>query len=186
MKSTEELEAEHEGILLGLRILEEMCARLEKGGRVEPAHLESLAGFISGFADRCHHAKEETVLFAELEKAGLPREGGPIGVMLQEHEAGRGYVKDLAAGIAAYKAGGPSGPLVRNARGYIELLRAHIDKENNVLYPMAERLLKPGADEAMLERFERIEKERVGEGRHEEFHRMLEQLGKEYLNEEEK
>ncbi|MDA8243452.1 MAG: hemerythrin domain-containing protein [Elusimicrobia bacterium] len=183
MKSTEELKAEHEGILLGLRILEEICGRLERGRKVEAAHLDGMAAFIKEFADRCHHAKEETVLFAELEKAGMPREGGPVGAMLREHEAGRACVRGLDEGIAAYRAGRPAARLVENARTYIDLLRSHIDKENNVLYPMAERLLAPGTDKSMLERFERIEKERVGEGRHEEFHRMLEKLEKEYLEE---
>ena len=186
MKSTEELKAEHEGILEGLRILAEICARLEQGRKVEAAHLDRMVAFIKEFADRCHHAKEETVLFAELEKAGMPRESGPVGVMLHEHEAGRAYVRGLVDGIAAYRAGRPATRLVENARAYVALLRSHIDKENNVLYPMAERLLAPVTDKAMLERFERIEKERIGVGRHEEFHRMLEQLGKEYLNEEEK
>lgn len=184
MKSIEELSAEHEGIKLALEILEKMCARLERGEKVPAAHLQDMAAFIKEFADRCHHAKEETVLFPELEKAGVPREGGPIGAMLSEHEAGRAYVKGLAAGITAYEAGakGAVGTILESARDYIELLREHISKEDMVLYPMAEKSLSPETDAAMLARFEKIESEEIGEGRHEEFHAMLEKLESEYLN----
>ncbi|MDT8287597.1 MAG: hemerythrin domain-containing protein [Elusimicrobiales bacterium] len=184
MKSIEELSAEHEGIKSALEILEKMCARLERGEKVPTAHLQDMAAFIKEFADRCHHAKEETVLFPEMEKAGVPREGGPIGAMLSEHEAGRSYVKGLVSGITAYEAGakGAAGTILENARGYIELLREHISKEDSVLYPMAEKCLSTETDAAMLARFEKIEIEEIGGGRHEEFHAMLEKMENEYLN----
>jgi hemerythrin-like domain-containing protein len=56
--------------------------------------------FIRHFADECHHFKEEQVLFPAMEEHGIPKEGGPIGMMLIEHEEGRGYVRDMAAAIA--------------------------------------------------------------------------------------
>lgn len=184
MKSTEELKAEHVGIKTGLKILEEMCSSLERGEKVEVKHLEDIASFIKEFADRCHHAKEETVLFPEMEKAGIPRQGGPIGVMLAEHDTGRAYVKAFTGAIAAYKAGdkGASRIIIENARLYVELLRNHIQKEDEVLYPMAEKFLKPPVDAEMMEKFEKIENEKMGKGRHEEFHSMLERLEGEYLN----
>lgn len=184
MKSIEELSAEHEGIKLALEILGEMCVRLERGEKVPAAHLRDMAAFIREFADRCHHAKEETVLFPELEKAGVQRAGGPIGAMLSEHEAGRAFVKGLASGITAYEAGakGAVGVILESARGYIGLLREHISKEDRVLYPMAEKFLNPETDAAMLARFGKIESEEIGEGRHEEFYVMLERLENEYLN----
>ena len=72
---------------------------------------------------------------------------------------------------------GPAvGRFVRNGRGYRELLLAHIDKEDNVLYPMAEGLLPAEADGALAAAFGKVEEERVGHGRHEEFHRMMDRL----------
>ena len=51
--------------------------------------------FFRHFADQCHHFKEEKVLFPALEEHGIPREGGPIGMMLAEHEEGRGHVRSM-------------------------------------------------------------------------------------------
>ncbi len=79
MTPTEQLKEEHQGIQLMLSILEKVCQRLESGGKVETGHLEKVLEFIQVFADKCHHGKEEDLLFPEMEKAGIPKEQGPIG-----------------------------------------------------------------------------------------------------------
>jgi hemerythrin-like domain-containing protein len=63
-----------------------------------------------------------------------------------------------------------------NARGYISLLRQHIQKEDNVLYPMADKHLSPEEDGKLMDAFEQIERERIGPGKHEEFHRLLKKM----------
>ena len=73
-----------------LKILDKVCARLESKEKVDPEHLEPIVEFFRVFADKCHHGKEEDLLFPEMEKAGVPKEMGPIGVMLAEHQQGRG------------------------------------------------------------------------------------------------
>jgi len=65
---------------------------------------------------------------------------------------------------------------VRNAREYGELLLTHIDKEDDVLYPMAYALLSEDKDRELTKDFERVEEGRVGHGKHEEFHRMMDRL----------
>ncbi len=57
------------------------------------------------FADQCHHGKEEDLLFPAMEAAGIPRESGPIGVMLEEHNIGRQYVRGMAEAVSGYRAG---------------------------------------------------------------------------------
>lgn len=185
MKPIERLREEHEAIKLILRILERICERLEAKEEVNPQHLEQILTFIKIFADKCHHGKEEDVLFPAMERAGIPREGGPIGVMLTEHDVGREYVKGMSEAIGSYKAGEckVSSEIVKNARSYIKLLTEHIEKENNVLYPMAEMHLSKEEEEKLLEEFERIEHERIGVGKHEELHELLHKLKKAYLKE---
>jgi len=183
MGPLEDLRAEHEGILLMLRILERICEGFVPGGRLDVARLDEIMEFFVIFVDKCHHGKEEEFLFPALEEAGVPREGGPIGVMLREHAMGRTYVSQMRQNLTGHKSGDPrAGEGFRqHARQYTELLRQHIDKENNVLFVMAESRL-PGAKQEELERaFEKLEKERIGEGKHEEFHALLDQLQKEYL-----
>jgi hemerythrin-like domain-containing protein len=95
MGPLEDLRAEHEGILLMLRILERVCERMVPGGRLDVIHLDQIMELFIVFVDRCHHGKEEEFLFPALEEAGIPREGGPIGVMLKEHAAGRTCVRQM-------------------------------------------------------------------------------------------
>jgi DUF438 domain-containing protein len=99
MKPTEELKKEHEAIKLMVRIMGSVSDRLESGKKVDPKHLDSILEFIKVFADKCHHAKEEDLLFPVMEKAGIPKEGGPVGMMLLEHDEGRQYVKAMGEGI---------------------------------------------------------------------------------------
>jgi hemerythrin-like domain-containing protein len=178
MKPTEELIAEHNAVLVALQILEKVEEGLAAGGADAPEHLNQLIDFFSGFVDRCHHAKEEDALFPELEKCGVKREGGPIGVMLAEHEAGRGLVREMSNGLARLRRGdqNASDGIQETAIGYRNLLSAHIHKENTVLFPMAERLLSDDIAGKVVARFEEIELNRVGPGKHEAYHDMLHRL----------
>jgi hemerythrin-like domain-containing protein len=178
MKPTEELIAEHNAVLVALQILEKVEERLVAEDADAPEHLNQLIDFFGGFVDRCHHAKEEDALFPELEKCGVKREGGPIGVMLAEHEAGRGLVREMAHGLARLRRDGQnaSAGTQETAIGYRNLLSAHIQKENTVLFPMADRLLSEEIAEKVVARFEEIELNRVGPGKHEAYHGMLHRL----------
>ena len=183
MKPTDVLKEEHKGIKVGLSILGKVADKLQADQPVPPEHLEQLVDFIRTFADRCHHGKEEDLLFNEMVKAGIPKQGGPIAVMLMEHDQGRAYVRGMADAISAYKAGDVRAgyKIAENARGYIRLLTQHIDKEDNILYPIADARLTEKQQICLLEGFEKVEEERVGHGKHEEFHRMLDQLSGVYL-----
>jgi len=177
MKPTEILKDEHRTIERLLRILELTAKRLEEGKEVPPEVLEGALEFIKTFADRCHHGKEEELLFPLLEERGLPRAGGPIGVMLQEHESGREFVRAILRGIAGYKeqAEGIEDEIISSIRGYTQLLKQHIQKEDNVLFPMADHLLSQEEQRRLLERFEEMEK-KVGAGMHERCKRLIEEL----------
>lgn len=182
MGVTAELVAEHDAVLLALRILERVEGALQAGAAEAPAHAGELVEFLQVFVDRCHHGKEEDVLFPELERRGVPREGGPIGVMLAEHEQGRRHVGAMADGLARLQRGEPGAAarIVEAAASYRGLLTAHIAKENGVLFPMAERVVPADVRTQLVERFEAIERDRIGPGRHEAFHEMLHRLRDRY------
>jgi hemerythrin-like domain-containing protein len=183
MKPTDVLKEEHRGIEVGLRILGKVADKLQADQPVPPEHLDQLVDFIRTVADKCHHGKEEDLLFAEMVKAGVPKQGGPIAVMLVEHDQGRGYVKGMADAIPAYKAGDVRAgyKVAENARGYVRLLTQHIEKEDNILYPIADMHLSEEQQICLLEGFDKVEEERVGHGKHEEYHRMLDRLSGVYL-----
>jgi hemerythrin-like domain-containing protein len=181
MFATNDLRTEHRAIERMLAVLDAAAQRLEQGERVRPEVFRQAVDFVRNFADRCHHGKEEENLFPRMEARGVPRDGGPIGVMLFEHDEGRAFVGAIADAIDVYERDGQAAARViaENARGYVDLLRGHIMKEDNVLFPMADRVLSP-ADQTELERrFEQIETERMGPGVHERYHQLLDDLERE-------
>jgi hemerythrin-like domain-containing protein len=183
MNPIEELKNEHRAVEESLRILESLCRKIETQGRIpEPAHIDQLLEFFAVFVDTCHHGKEEAHLFPALEAQGVPREGGPVGVMLAEHVTGRNHIRGMRQALADYKGGrlAAGADFVRHARGYADLLRQHIFKEDNVLFPMANQRLPAEVKNELAKGFERIEEEKVGAGKHEAFHRMLNELAKVY------
>lgn len=174
---TQILVEEHTLILQALDALEQKLAQVENGAPADRAYFEKAVEFIRTFADRCHHGKEEDLLFKTMVDRGFPREVGPIAVMLHEHEVGRAFVRGMAE-AAASAATDPAAArrIIENGRGYIQLLRAHIDKENSILFPMADNVLGP-EDHAYLEKeFERFEAEETGAGVHEASLKLLEEL----------
>ncbi len=183
MKPTDILIKEHDAIMVMLNILEMVCLRLDTGENVKSINLENIVEFFKVFADKCHHGKEEDILFPALEEYGIPNEGGPIGVMLSEHIVGRDNVKGMSNSIDGFKEGKESASkeFVRYARKYIALLTEHIDKENNVLFKMADIHIPEERQQSLLADFERAEEEKIGPGVHEKFHRLLEELSGVYL-----
>jgi len=183
MKATQQLKDEHEGIKIMLSIIEQVCRQLEAVGSLNEGHFEGILEFLKVFVDKCHHGKEEDLLFPALIAVGVPKEG-PIAVMLHEHEIGRNYVKAISEAYAIYMAGDKFSykDIMQNAYGYISLLKDHIEKENNVLFVMADSHLSDKMQDGLFEGFEKIEEERIGVGKHDEFHRLLEKLSGIYLN----
>lgn len=174
---TQILMAEHELILEALDALEKKAVAVGAGSAADRAYFEKAVTFLRGFADKCHHGKEENLLFKRMAERGFPVQSGPIAVMLSEHEAGRAYIRGMADGAAKLGTDpAAAGRISESARGYIELLRAHIGKENNVLFPMADRALTPDDQAHLAAEFERFEAEETGAGVHETMLKLLAEL----------
>ena len=181
--ATKVLRHEHEAILKILDVTEKVANRLERGEAVRQEVLADLQEFFRLFADQCHHGKEEELLFPLLEQKGIPRTGGPIGVMLHEHEEGRALLRQMGDAAEATKSGlaGAGSRWAGAARGYVGLLRGHIEKENTVLFMMAERVLSPREEEQLAEDFEKLEVDKMGVGTHERLHAMMDKMLVEFL-----
>lgn len=178
MKATEELTHEHRVIELVLGALERMAREVEMGQPLVRDRAEKALEVLRNFADKCHHTKEEQHLFRALEARGMSRETGPLGVMLHEHELGRSHLRGMQrALVGAAEADPEAGPaFARHARAYTDLLRQHIQKEDQVLYPMAERMLSGEDDAELAAAFAQVEREVMGEGAHERYHRLAHEL----------
>jgi hemerythrin-like domain-containing protein len=172
-----DLTHEHDAILAALRILERMAERAQRK-QLAPGDLAEFLGFLREFVDQCHHGKEEGLLFPAMTRAGLAEHGGFIDELLAEHVQGRALIQAMAqAGTPAINAA----EFATAATAYAEHLRAHIAKENDVLFPMAERLLDDPILAALAQGFAEHEERVMGAGRHAQLHALLHQLKAKYL-----
>jgi hemerythrin-like domain-containing protein len=175
-KATQDLRNEHESILRVLTIVDKMLANTTRDQAEILRFGGELIYFLKTFADKCHHGKEENYLFEEMVRRGVPKEGGPIGVMLAEHKQGREYIALMSAAVDSKDLA----KFTEAAEMYRDLLRPHIEKENTVLFVMADRLLGDVAQEDLFEKFEEHEESVIGHGVHEELHAMIHQWEEEF------
>ncbi|HVS19800.1 MAG TPA: hemerythrin domain-containing protein, partial [Planctomycetota bacterium] len=146
--------------------LEALANQARAQGRLDRERAAQALEVLCTFADRCHHGKEEDLLFAWMARRGMPTHVGPIAVMLDEHKSGRALIARMQAAVAADEAEAFAAAGLQ----YVVLLRDHIAKEDGVLFPMAESMLDDAAREELLAAFRTFEHEDLGSGVHE---RML-------------
>lgn len=179
-KPTQDLVDEHSGIMLMLKIMDKVAVRLHQGDAVSMDHLQKIAEFLKNFADNCHHGKEEGILFPELMKN--PENITLLNELLGEHKTGRDYIRGINESLVSFKPGNPDATHIAiNFEGYIALLTSHIRKENDLLFPVADRELSVELQDELVERFEALERDVIGEGKHEEYHGWLHELKEAYL-----
>jgi hemerythrin-like domain-containing protein len=164
MEATENLMEEHRVIERVLDAVELAAGRLSSGQAVPADFFLKAADFIKDFADGWHHAKEEGVLFEAMTAHGLPVRGGPVGVMLAEHDEGRRLTREMRAGAERLQQGDADAvsQITENARDYAMLLRQHIQKEDQILYPMADRIIPLEQHSQIKAACDRIEQQADG------------------------
>lgn len=167
--ATQILKAEHDVILNVLDCLAKLAGQASTSQTLDAATARDILELLGTFADKCHHGKEEGALFPLLVRRGLPDKVGPLAVMLSEHETGRAEIAGMRAAVVAWDAGQLDAALrfAGHAHAYVDLLRDHIAKENNVLFPMADGMLSEADQEEVLKRFGAVESDDVGAGVHE-------------------
>ena len=182
MKPTEILSAEHRVIERVLGCLDKIADDAQNAGRLDERNARDAIDFLRNFADRCHHGKEENNLFPALEAQGFPRDGGPVGVMLHEHDEGRGHIRAMDEAVVQASAGQPEAVrrFVEHARSYTDLLRQHIQKEDNILFVLADRVLSAADQQELLAQFEHVETEHMGQGTHEKYLALANRLTERY------
>lgn len=182
MKATADLRSEHVGVGRMLGIMDAMAIRLRAGEPVTPDDLASSIEFLQVFVDQCHHTKEEQLLFPAMRAAGLTAAEETIIILLADHVRGRegaARIADAARRLAEGEEPAAS-ELAESMSEYTGLLHAHIRREENDCFDIADRDLPPAVQDELVEGYERIERDVVGEGRHEAFHALLDRLSLTY------
>jgi superfamily I DNA/RNA helicase/hemerythrin-like domain-containing protein len=170
MRPTDILSAEHRVIEQVLDCLERMSKSCSTSGIIDLDSGRTALRILRTFADHCHHGKEEQHLFPMLQSRGLPTHVGPVAVMLEEHELGRGEIRKMDAALAGAERGEREAArqFAVAAQTYVELLRDHIAKEDNILFPMAESVLRHEDRTQLLAAFQTVEHDDLRQGTHEE------------------
>jgi len=156
---TDVLEREHRCIEKVVAAASHLADALD-ARRPEPTDsLRDIVEFMRHYADRCHHGKEEAILFPLLVRKGVPVTGCPIGALTAEHEQGRSVVNALAAAVAdqASAAPGAESRVAASLRDIAALYPGHIWKEDFLLFPMTQKVLGPADQLALAAEFARAD-----------------------------
>ncbi|MCY2929241.1 MAG: hemerythrin domain-containing protein [Planctomycetota bacterium] len=166
MQPVELLMAEHRLILKMIGQMRGQSERMELLQSVNAAFVDAALDFLRNYADRCHHAKEESILFHLAAKKPLP---GPMRRVMdeltEEHARLRAHVGELAAGRQDNRQGDPDAwrKVVAGLRGLIALCPAHFRKEEEQFFPAAMETLSPPEQQDLIERFHEADRRLIHE-----------------------
>ena len=173
---TKILSDEHKNILKVIGALLKECDALESGKEIDKDFFKKAIEFVRSYADKFHHAKEEDILFVELSKDGVQMHCDPTPQMLHEHELGRNFIGELEAEIGK----NDKNKVIESARGYANLLKDHIFKEDNILYPMADEALNQETQKMIVDKFKKVEQNFVEANK--KYTSFLEEIAKRNIN----
>lgn len=177
MKAIQDLNHEHEAILRIISVLEALTDDLRLGPSSVTHDLREAIRFVRGFSDECHHGKEEKLLFPLIAGKNEALSNMPIRILRSEHDAGRTLIEELEEAVNGIEAGDAEAA-TRAARAialYTRMLRKHIEKEENIVFPLAQMLISQEEADRLAEQFDEVEEE-MGPNAHETFEAILESL----------
>lgn len=187
MSSLHVLMGEHRVIERAISALTAYARGISRGNDLPRHDLAGFVKFLQDYADTHHHGKEEDILFRTMMDHGMPVEGGPLGVMLAEHTEARrltGALAELAAGDAPWDSE-QRRRLLFAATGYARLLKDHIQKEDRILYPMADRMLPDEAWQQIESEFSAFQASPQRMERADRLERMVGELADRYAADDE-
>ncbi len=171
------LVAEHEMIERSMAVLKSCLENLDESA-VNPVQMMRAMDFLLEFGDKVHNRKEEELLFPLMQERGIPVEGGPLGVMLMEHQAERELLGAMMMQAKGLK--DASGTEIEEYRSkgleYLQIRAEHIWKENDVLFKMGAKVTGDEDNTALLEGFARIDSETYGATARDKFQQMLKEV----------
>jgi hemerythrin-like domain-containing protein len=165
--STVSLRKDHDLIEKVIKSMEVTLQLLKNGKTIPESILLPVIDFSKNFTNVCHHGKEEESLFPALERAGMPHNMGPIAVMLMEHQMTKQIADKMEESAKEYLETGSSVKIISDIMEYIEHVSAHLWKENNRLFLMAEMRLQGNSVQVnnSLNEVEKLKLEKLGKNR---------------------
>lgn len=166
-----QLMKEHDITLKMLDAARQEAALIRQTGALNAQRILKMHDFFSNFVDKCHHAKEERFYFPAAKFYDGTTIENLIAELANEHNYGRTLLQEVAYMLKQKQTADPALVADRLER-YAEMIRAHIGKENKILYHQADLSLPLAEKAGMMEGFARIEKQELGEGFHDKYHAL--------------
>jgi len=167
--------AEHRVIERMLAVLESHLAAMEDTQTVDPGLIDTATDFIRTYADRCHHGKEEDILFSRLAEKSLDDElAEAMQGLIDDHVRGRSMTRSLIAANARYRSGDRSaiGEIESCIRELLEFYPVHIAKEDRHFFKPCLEYFTDAEKQTMLADFDEFDRALI----HEKYRGIVESL----------
>jgi hemerythrin-like domain-containing protein len=157
---------EHRLIERMIRLMEQESENIEKTEKVDVDFIDTAVDFLRTYADKCHHGKEEDILFARLtRKPMMPEHKRTMDELLEDHVLARQTVRTLVDANQAYRKGDSTAmaEIVRRLKILTDLYPKHIRKEDKGFFvPCMDYFTKEERD-AMLNDFFEFDRRMIHE-----------------------
>jgi hemerythrin-like domain-containing protein len=174
MKPIGPLMIEHRLIERMIAIVKEELGKIEKGKKADPVFIDTYVDFARTYADRCHHGKEEDILFRDLTKKKLlPGHKKTMDELIEEHIYARKTVGELVAAKDKYVQGNRDAlkDITVKLGTLSEFYPKHIEKEDkHFFFPILDYFTKQEQD-AMLQEFWEFDRKLI----HEKYKKLVDQ-----------
>lgn len=182
MTPTENLINEHKDIIELLGIMTKIAEKIKLNNIFYTSDVEDIIGFMTLFIEKNHHKKEE-IFYPALSVSEIT-ENNELSLMLYEHVLAKNYLRDINSCIENCKIGNTfSGELLAESIvKYVVLIKTHLQKEENIIFPLANEIMGEEKQKEIYKQFEKIEEKIFTHGSHEHFHQLLLNLKVKYPN----
>lgn len=127
-------------ILHGMEFLVQKIRARKK--KVDPRVFHAMLYYLDTFSERIHHPKEDRFLFKAMRERSAEADTH-IADLEEEHARGEDALRRLAQCLIRYEEGGEREfpAFEREVENFVRNYRDHMRKEEDVVFPLAERLL---------------------------------------------
>ncbi|HMK91826.1 MAG TPA: hemerythrin domain-containing protein [Thermoleophilia bacterium] len=174
MRPTEILSREHALVMLVTKVAEQEVRYMHDTGEYRPDEVHQVVDFFEFFTEACHDPKEEHILFARLAERGLDPEVGILGQLYREHAEFTSRLHDIEHWLRRDRKEGPLdvAELADMLETYLHLMRAHVMREDELLFTLANGLLTPDDQEDLLRAFAAVDAAEADEGVQERYNEL--------------
>lgn len=183
MKPTDNLIIEHREISELLNIMSVIADNIKSKDVFYPNDIDEIIDYLIILLDKSHHGKEEEVFYPELILSGIPKEKAPLSIINYEHMLAKRYLNEISSCVVNCKIGIDfSGELLADSlTNYVVVIQNHIQREEEIVFPLANEAFSIEKQNEIAQKFEEIEQKNITRNFNEHYNRLLNKLNNKYL-----